>query len=45
MDRWTIHGTVHSLKNCQYCTELSICYLNANVSNPVFKSSSIIICK
>jgi len=41
MDRWAMHGTGHSVTNCQYCTKLSICYWNANVSTPVFRSSSI----
>ena len=44
VDRWTIHGTVHSVTNLQYCTKFSICYLNSNVSTPVFMSSSIIMC-
>ena len=44
VDRWAIHGAVHSVTNCQYCTKFSICYLNAKVSTPVFRSSSTIIC-
>jgi hypothetical protein len=44
MDRWAIHGAVLSVTICQYYTKFSICYLNAKVSTPVFRSSSIIIC-
>ena len=39
-DRWVLHGTGHSFTDCQYCTKFSICYLNANVSTPVFMSHS-----
>jgi hypothetical protein len=34
-DRWAIHGNVHSVTNCQYCTMFSFCYSSANVSTPV----------
>ena len=44
MDRWAIHGTVHSVTDCKYFTKFSICYLNVNVSRPVFGFSSIITC-
>jgi hypothetical protein len=33
-----------SVKNCQYCTKFSICYLNDNVATTVFRSSSTIMC-
>ena len=32
------------IAHCQYCTKFSNCYLNTNVSRPVFRSSSIIMC-
>ena len=44
LDRWAIHGAVHFVTNCQYCTKFSICYLNDNVSTPVFSPSSIVTC-
>jgi hypothetical protein len=44
MHRWTIYGAVHSVTNCRHCTKFDICYLNADVSTPVLRSSSIIMC-
>jgi hypothetical protein len=44
MDQWANRGTMHSVPDCQYCTKFSICYLNANDSRPVFRSSFIIMC-
>ena len=41
---WAIHGTAHHVTNCQYNTKFSIFNLNYNVSTPVIKSSSIIMC-
>lgn len=42
MGRWAIHGTVHTVTDCQYCTNSYGCYLNCNHSTSVFKSSSIL---
>jgi len=42
-DRWTIHGTVHSVTEWKYCTNSSGCYLSATFSTPVFTSYSVII--
>ena len=30
-DRWTVHGTVHSVTDCQYCTNSSGCYLRLTI--------------
>jgi len=38
------HGTMHSVTNFQYCIKFFNCYLNANVSMPVFRFSVIIMC-
>jgi hypothetical protein len=35
-DRWNIHGVLHSVMDWQYCTEFKRCYLNADVSTPLF---------
>jgi hypothetical protein len=35
-DRCATPGSVHSLTDCQYCTDSSSCYLNVNGSTPVF---------
>jgi len=45
IDRWAIHGTVHSVTDCKYCTNSYGCYLNVNDSAPVSVSCSIIMCK
>ena len=44
LGRWTIHGDVHSVTGCHYCKKFSICYLNGNISKPLFTSYSVIMC-
>ena len=44
MDRWAIHGTICSVSEYQYFTILWGCYLNSDVSTPLFIHCSIIVC-
>ena len=42
--RRTIVKTLHSVPVCRCCSNTSGCYLNVNVSTPVFAYYSIIMC-
>jgi hypothetical protein len=44
IDRWTIHGAVHSVTDRQYCRNFPGFYLKVNYSTPVFMSHYIIMC-
>ena len=43
LERWAIPGNMHSVTNCQYRIQFTICYLNDNISTPVCRSSSVIM--
>jgi len=42
VSRWTIHGTMHFVRDFQYCTKSSGWYLNVNNFTHVFMSYSTI---
>jgi len=44
MDQWTIHGTVHFVTDCQYCTKSSGSCINFNGFTLVLTSYSVLMC-